>query len=132
MADHNKMCLTKIITTLAVKNEEVQNFVYQLQQTLKNVEDNSERALGDLEVEYSSLYNILDELKENMVTKIKQERASKTYELQNQLTVCTKALESSEELLEFANQTLDHTDTDGFNQCYHGTSFQVVLEGQGQ
>ncbi|XP_055514806.1 fibronectin type III and SPRY domain-containing protein 1 isoform X1 [Leucoraja erinacea] len=117
MADHNKMCLTKIITTLAVKNEEVQNFVYQLQQTLKNVEDNSERALGDLEVEYSSLYNILDELKENMVTKIKQERASKTYELQNQLTVCTKALESSEELLEFANQTLDHTDTDGFNQA---------------
>ncbi|XP_078054881.1 fibronectin type III and SPRY domain-containing protein 1 [Mustelus asterias] len=117
MADYNKETLKKIITTLAVKNEEVQNFVFVLKQTLKNVEANSERALTDLETEYSSLYAILDEMKEDMVTKIKQERASKTYELQNQLTVCTKALESSEELLEFANQTLDMANSDGLSQA---------------
>ncbi|XP_048469854.1 fibronectin type III and SPRY domain-containing protein 1 [Rhincodon typus] len=117
MADHSKETLKRIITTLAVKNEEVQNFVFVLKQTLKNVEANSERALADLEAEYSSLYAILDEMKEDMITKIKQERARKTYELQNQLTVCTKALESSEELLEFANQTLDTANSDGINQA---------------
>ncbi|GAA6078901.1 fibronectin type III and SPRY domain-containing protein 1 isoform X1, partial [Tachysurus ichikawai] len=35
---------------------------------------------------------------------------------QNQLSTCTKALESSEELLETANQTLCSSETDGFAQ----------------
>uniref|UniRef100_H3A1C3 Fibronectin type III and SPRY domain-containing protein 1 n=1 Tax=Latimeria chalumnae TaxID=7897 RepID=H3A1C3_LATCH len=109
--------MKKIITTLAVKNEEIQNFIYVLKQTLQNVETNSNKALEDLDGEFSSLYSILDDLKEGMITKIKQERASKTYELQNQLTSCTKALESSEDLLEMANQTVDTTGTDVFYQA---------------
>lgn len=36
----------------------------------------------DLESECSSLHAVLDEMKENMLTRIKQERASRTYELQ--------------------------------------------------
>uniref|UniRef100_A0AAV2KS84 Uncharacterized protein n=1 Tax=Knipowitschia caucasica TaxID=637954 RepID=A0AAV2KS84_KNICA len=52
-----------------------------------------------------------------MLTRIKQERASRTYELQSQLSACSKALESSEELLEVANQTLCSSETDGFAQA---------------
>lgn len=36
----------------------------------------------DLESEFSSLYAVLDEQKESMVTSIKRERASRIYELQ--------------------------------------------------
>lgn len=36
----------------------------------------------DLQSEFGSLHAALDEMKENMLTRIKQERASRTYELQ--------------------------------------------------
>lgn len=36
----------------------------------------------DLEVEFQSLFSLLEELKEGMLMKIKQDRASRTYELQ--------------------------------------------------
>lgn len=43
---------------------------------------NANRVQEDLDSEFSSLHAVLDELKEGMVTRIKQERASRTYELQ--------------------------------------------------
>ncbi|XP_075467469.1 fibronectin type III and SPRY domain-containing protein 1 isoform X2 [Ascaphus truei] len=84
---------------------------------LQNVEENSARVQGELEAEFQSLYSLLDELKEGMLMKIKQDRASRAYELQNQLAACTKALESSEELLETANHTLTASEADGFSQA---------------
>ncbi|XP_074384753.1 fibronectin type III and SPRY domain-containing protein 1 isoform X3 [Zonotrichia albicollis] len=84
---------------------------------LQNVEANSARAQQDLEAEFQSLYALLDELKEDMVMKIKQERASRTYELQAQLVACSKALESSEELLEAANQALGTANHQDFSQA---------------
>ncbi|XP_030640775.1 fibronectin type III and SPRY domain-containing protein 1 [Chanos chanos] len=115
--EDQKESLRKITTTLALKNEEIQNFICTLKQSLLNLEANSTRVQEDLESEFSSLHAVLDELKEGMVTRIKQERASRTYELQSQLSACTKALESSEELLELANQTLCSSETDGFTQA---------------
>ncbi|XP_039622904.1 fibronectin type III and SPRY domain-containing protein 1 [Polypterus senegalus] len=109
--------LKKIITTLALKNDEIQNFISALKQMLINVEENSARVQQDLEQEFTSLYTILDELKDTMLTRIKQERASKTYDLQSQLSACTKALESSEELLEQANQTLCSAESEGFREA---------------
>ncbi|KAF6306229.1 fibronectin type III and SPRY domain containing 1 [Rhinolophus ferrumequinum] len=109
--------LRKIITTLAVKNEEIQSFIYSLKQMLLNVEANSAKVQEDLEAEFQSLFSLLEELKEGMLMKIKQDRASRTYELQNQLAACTRALESSEELLEMANQTLQATDSEDFPQA---------------
>uniref|UniRef100_A0A8C0GB76 Fibronectin type III and SPRY domain containing 1 n=1 Tax=Chelonoidis abingdonii TaxID=106734 RepID=A0A8C0GB76_CHEAB len=103
--------------TPSVKNEEIQNFIYALKQMLQNVEANSTKVQEDLEGEFQSLYSLLDELKEGMLMKIKQDRASRTYELQNQLAACTKALESSEELLEMANQTLEGAENHDFNQA---------------
>ncbi|MEQ2166073.1 Fibronectin type III and SPRY domain-containing protein 1 [Goodea atripinnis] len=112
-----KESLRKITHTLAVKNEEISNFICTLKQSLENLEANSNQVQDDLETEFSSLHAVLDEMKENMLTRIKQERASRTYELQNQLSACSKALESSEELLELANQTLCSSETDGFTQA---------------
>ncbi|XP_054038194.1 fibronectin type III and SPRY domain-containing protein 1 isoform X1 [Rissa tridactyla] len=109
--------LRKIITTLAVKNEEIQNFIYSLKQMMQNVEANSSRAQEDLENEFQSLYALLDELKDQMLMKIKQDRASRTYELQAQLAACAKALESSEELLEAANQALGTANHHDFAQA---------------
>ncbi|KAJ0032289.1 hypothetical protein NQD34_002370 [Periophthalmus magnuspinnatus] len=112
-----KESLRKITQTLAVKNEEISNFVCSLKQNLENLEENSNRVQEDLESEFNVLHAVLDEMKENMLTRIKQERASRIYELQSQLSACSKALESSEELLELANQTLCSSETDGFTQA---------------
>ncbi|KAF6306230.1 fibronectin type III and SPRY domain containing 1 [Rhinolophus ferrumequinum] len=115
--EDQREALRKIITTLAVKNEEIQSFIYSLKQMLLNVEANSAKVQEDLEAEFQSLFSLLEELKEGMLMKIKQDRASRTYELQNQLAACTRALESSEELLEMANQTLQATDSEDFPQA---------------
>ncbi|XP_060037996.1 fibronectin type III and SPRY domain-containing protein 1 isoform X3 [Erinaceus europaeus] len=90
---------------------------------LLNVEANSTKVQEDLEAEFQSLLSVLEELKEGMLMKIKQDRASRTYELQNQLAACTRALESSEELLETANQTLQTTDSEDFAQCVEAASW---------
>nr|XP_012624722.1 fibronectin type III and SPRY domain-containing protein 1 isoform X2 [Microcebus murinus] len=115
--EDQREALRKIITTLAVKNEEIQTFIYSLKQMLLNMEANSAKVQEDLEAEFQSLFSVLEELKEGMLMKIKQDRASRTYELQNQLAACTRALESSEELLETANQTLQATDSEDFPQA---------------
>ncbi|KAL2764183.1 fibronectin type III and SPRY domain-containing protein 1 isoform 2, partial [Daubentonia madagascariensis] len=115
--EDQREALRKIITTLAMKNEEIQSFIYSLKQMLLNVEANSAKVQEDLEAEFQSLFSLLEELKEGMLMKIKQDRASRTYELQNQLAACTRALESSEELLETANQTLQATDSEDFPQA---------------
>ncbi|XP_056319794.1 fibronectin type III and SPRY domain-containing protein 1 [Danio aesculapii] len=125
--DDQKESLRKIITTLALKNEEIQNFICSLKQNLENLEANSNRVQEDLESEFSSLHLVLDDLKEGMVTRIKQERASRTYELQSQLGACTKALESSEELLEFANQTLCSSENDSFTQAAKDIKDSVTM-----
>lgn len=43
---------------------------------------NSTKVQEDLEAEFQSLFSLLEELKEGMLMKIKQDRASRTYELQ--------------------------------------------------
>uniref|UniRef100_A0A665TEP7 Fibronectin type III and SPRY domain-containing protein 1 n=1 Tax=Echeneis naucrates TaxID=173247 RepID=A0A665TEP7_ECHNA len=125
-----KESLRKITHTLAVKNEEISNFVCTLKQSLDNLEANSNRVQEDLQSEFTSLHSVLDEMKETMLTRIKQERASRTYELQSQLSACSKALESSEELLELANQTLCSSETDGFTQVTDLLSFRLSLKAK--
>uniref|UniRef100_A0A3P8VFT5 Fibronectin type III and SPRY domain containing 1 n=1 Tax=Cynoglossus semilaevis TaxID=244447 RepID=A0A3P8VFT5_CYNSE len=117
-SDHlyHQESLLKITHTLTMKNEEISNFVCTLKQSLDNLEANSTRVQEDLQAEFTTLQSVLDEMKDNMLTRIKQERATRTYELQSQVTACSKALESSEELLELANQTLCSSETDGFSQ----------------
>lgn len=118
--------LRKITHTLALKNEEISNFVSTLKQNLDNLEvigdacnatpcrlalsrmlspatdllflpgclrfswrqANSSRVQEDLEAEFMSLHAALDEMKESMMTRIKQEKASRTYELQVAADIC--------------------------------------------
>ncbi|XP_061593765.1 fibronectin type III and SPRY domain-containing protein 1 [Cololabis saira] len=122
-----KDSLRKITHTLAVKNDEISNFICTLKQSLDNLEANSSRVQEDLESEFTNLHTVLDEMKDNMVTRIKQERASRTYELQSQLSACSKALESSEELLELANQTMCSSETDGFTQAAKDIKDSVTM-----
>uniref|UniRef100_A0A671L914 Fibronectin type III and SPRY domain containing 1-like n=2 Tax=Sinocyclocheilus anshuiensis TaxID=1608454 RepID=A0A671L914_9TELE len=98
--------LQRIIATLANKNEELQNFIETLNHTLGRVQVNSTQVVSDLEEEFDTLYSILDEMKESMTNTIKQDTVRKSHELQNQLTQSTSALESAEELLEFANNAV--------------------------
>uniref|UniRef100_A0A9L0RMQ8 Fibronectin type III and SPRY domain containing 1 like n=1 Tax=Equus caballus TaxID=9796 RepID=A0A9L0RMQ8_HORSE len=114
--DSQKEALQRIISTLASKNDEIQNFIDTLNQTLKGVQENSSNILSELDEEFDSLYSILDEVKESMVNSIKQEQARKSQELQSQLSQCNNALENSEELLEFATRSLDIKEPEEFSK----------------
>uniref|UniRef100_A0AAY4A2X5 FSD1-like protein n=1 Tax=Denticeps clupeoides TaxID=299321 RepID=A0AAY4A2X5_9TELE len=104
----------EIITTLANKNEELHNFIETLSHSLAGLQVNTTQVVSDLEEEFDTMFSILDEMKESMTNTIKQEQARKSHELQNQLTQSTNALESAEELLEFANNALDIRDEEEF------------------
>ncbi|NXG80628.1 FSD1L protein, partial [Baryphthengus martii] len=102
--------LQRIVSTLANKNDEIHNFIDVLNHTIRNVQVNSSNAISELDEEFEGLYSILDEMKESMANTIQQEEARKIQALQDQLSQCSTALESSEELLELAAQSLDVKD----------------------
>ncbi|XP_073522726.1 FSD1-like protein isoform X1 [Phyllobates terribilis] len=125
--DTQKEALQRIITTLANKNDEIQNFIDTLSHVLKGVQANSTKVLSDLDEEFDSLYSVLDEMKESMTNNIKQEQAHKTQELQNQLSQCTNALESSEELLEFASRSMDIKEPEEFTKAARQIKDRVTM-----
>ncbi|NXW25305.1 FSD1L protein, partial [Circaetus pectoralis] len=102
--------LQRIVCTLANKNDEIHNFIDMLNHTIKNVQVNSSNVISELDEEFDGLYSILDEMKGSMANTIQQEEAHKIQALQDQLSQCSNALESSEELLELAAQSLDIKD----------------------
>uniref|UniRef100_A0ABI7WSW5 B-box C-terminal domain-containing protein n=1 Tax=Felis catus TaxID=9685 RepID=A0ABI7WSW5_FELCA len=124
--DSQKEALQRIISTLANKNDEIQNFIDTLNQTLKGVQENSSNILSELDEEFDSLYSILDEVKESMINSIKQEQARKSQELQSQLSQCNNALENSEELLEFATRSLDLKEPEEFSKV----NFLSMMQAQ--
>ncbi|XP_062844597.1 FSD1-like protein isoform X3 [Trichomycterus rosablanca] len=114
--DSQKEALQRIITTLANKNEELHNFIETLSHLLAGVQINSNQVMSDLDEEFDTLFSILEETKQSMTNTIKQEQAKKSQELQNQLTQSTNALESAEELLEFAQHALEIKDEEAAKQ----------------
>ncbi|XP_012576940.1 PREDICTED: FSD1-like protein isoform X4 [Condylura cristata] len=125
--DAQKEALQRIISTLANKNDEIQNFIDTLNQTLKGVQENSSNILSELDEEFDSLYSILDEVKESMMSSIKQEQARKSHELQSQLSQCNNALENSEELLEFATRSLDIKEPEEFSKAARQIKDRVTM-----
>ncbi|XP_016279765.1 FSD1-like protein isoform X8 [Monodelphis domestica] len=119
--------LQRIITTLASKNDEIQNFIDTLNHTLKGVQANSSSILLELDEEFDGLYSILDEMKESMTNTIKQEQARKSQELQSQLSQCNNALENSEELLEFASRSLDIKEPEEFSKAARQIKDRVTM-----
>ncbi|PKK25249.1 FSD1-like protein isoform X1 [Columba livia] len=112
--DEQRETLQRIVSTLANKNDEIHNFIDMLNHTIKNVQINSSNAISELDEEFDGLYSVLDEMKGSMTNTIQQEEASKIQALQDQLSQCNDALESSEELLELAVQSLDIKDHEEF------------------
>ncbi|XP_067262744.1 FSD1-like protein isoform X1 [Chanodichthys erythropterus] len=125
--DSQKDALQRIIATLANKNEELHNFIETLNHTLGRVQVNSTQVVSDLEEEFDTLYSMLDEMKESMTSAIKQETVRKSHELQNQLTQSSSALESAEELLEFANTALHITDEGEFTKAAKQIKDRVTM-----
>ncbi|XP_014375089.1 FSD1-like protein isoform X2 [Alligator sinensis] len=125
--DAQKEALQRIISTLANKNDEIQNFIDTLNHTLKGVQANSSNVIAELDEEFDGLYSILDEMKESMTNSIKQEQAHKTQELQNQLSQCSNALENSEELLEYAARSLDVKDPEEFSKAARQIKDRVTM-----
>lgn len=125
--DSQKEALQRIITTLASKNEELHNFMETLNHSLAGLQVNSNQVVSDLEEEFDMLFSILDEMKESMTNTIKQEESRKSNELQNQLTQSTSALESSEELLEFANHALHIKDEEEFAKAAKQIKDRVTM-----
>ncbi|XP_078229926.1 FSD1-like protein isoform X13 [Callithrix jacchus] len=119
--------LQRIISTLANKNDEIQNFIDTLNHTLKGVQENSSNILSELDEEFDSLYSILDEVKESMINSIKQEQARKSQELQSQISQCNNALENSEELLEFATRSLDIKEPEEFSKAARQIKDRVTM-----
>ncbi|XP_071586261.1 FSD1-like protein isoform X7 [Heliangelus exortis] len=108
--DGQRETLERIVSTLANKNDEIHNFIDMLNHTIKNIQINSTNAISELDEEFDGLYSILDEMKGSMANTIQQEEARKIQALQDQLSQCSSALESSEELLELAAESLDIKD----------------------
>uniref|UniRef100_A0A4W6CLJ9 Fibronectin type III and SPRY domain containing 1-like n=1 Tax=Lates calcarifer TaxID=8187 RepID=A0A4W6CLJ9_LATCA len=103
-----------IITTLTNKNEELQNFLETVDNTLTGLQEESCKVMSDLEAELGQLSSTLEEKGAELRGIIKEEKCRKEAELQKQLSDGKFALLSCEELLEFANQTLTITSEEEF------------------
>ncbi|TMS00879.1 FSD1-like protein [Larimichthys crocea] len=109
-----KEALCRIIGTLTNKNEELQNFLETVDNMLRGLQEESCKVMSDLEAELELLRSILEEKGAELRCIIKEEKLRKEAELQKQLSEGKVALLSSEELLNFTNQTLTITNEDEF------------------
>ncbi|XP_070706681.1 FSD1-like protein isoform X2 [Pempheris klunzingeri] len=113
--DAQKEALRRIISTLANKNEELQNFLETVDNTLTGLQqEESCRVMSELEVELDKLNSALNDKGAELRCVIKEEQQRKEVELQTQLSEGKGALLSCEELLKFANQTLTITNEEEF------------------
>uniref|UniRef100_A0A8C2Z8X7 Fibronectin type III and SPRY domain containing 1-like n=1 Tax=Cyclopterus lumpus TaxID=8103 RepID=A0A8C2Z8X7_CYCLU len=103
-----------IISTLANKNEELQNFLETVDNTLTGLQEESCNVTLELEAELEQLSSALEEKGAALRDVIKEEKQRKEAELQKQISEGKSALLSCEELLEFANQTLTITNEEEF------------------
>uniref|UniRef100_A0A3B3R0I2 Fibronectin type III and SPRY domain containing 1 like n=1 Tax=Paramormyrops kingsleyae TaxID=1676925 RepID=A0A3B3R0I2_9TELE len=115
--------LHRIITTLAKRKEELHTFIETLRYSLTSLQSNTSQVLSDLEEEFDTLFSMLYEMKDSMTGTVKQEQTRKMQELQNQLTQSSSALESSEELLAFANNAMLIRDGEDFMKVGASSAF---------
>ncbi|XP_068430273.1 FSD1-like protein isoform X2 [Clinocottus analis] len=114
MMDTQKEALCRIITTLANKNEELQNFLETVDNTLTGLQEESCKVTSELEAELEQLSSALEEKGAVLRDVIKEETQRKEAELQKQICEGKSALLSCEELLQFANKTLTITNEEEF------------------
>ncbi|XP_051268031.1 FSD1-like protein isoform X3 [Dicentrarchus labrax] len=111
--EKNAEALRRIISTLANKNEELQNFLETVDNTLTGLQESC-KVTSALEAELELLSSALEEKGAELRGIIKEEKLRKEAELQKQLSDGKVALLSCEDLLKFANQTLTITNEEEF------------------
>ncbi|XP_035464117.1 FSD1-like protein isoform X1 [Scophthalmus maximus] len=104
--DSQKEALRRIISTLANKNKELQDFLETVDHTLTGLQEESCKVMSDLEMELDQLSSALNDKGEELRNIITEERCRKEAELQKQRLDGHVALRSCDELLDFAHQTL--------------------------
>ncbi|XP_034048097.1 FSD1-like protein isoform X2 [Thalassophryne amazonica] len=109
-----KEALRRIISTLANKNDELQNFLETVNNTMIGLQEESQKMMSELQLELQQLTSTLEDRGAELHDAIKEEKQRKEMELQKQLSDGQLALLSSEELLEFATQTLMITNEEEF------------------
>ncbi|XP_056146615.1 FSD1-like protein [Lampris incognitus] len=122
-----KDALRRIITTLANKNEELHSFLDTLGHAIANLEENSSCVASDLEAEFDCLNSALEEAKGALASTMKEEKMRKENQLENQLTQGRAALQSAEELLQFANQALRIDDDEEFIKAARQIKERVTM-----
>ncbi|XP_023816666.1 FSD1-like protein isoform X2 [Oryzias latipes] len=112
--DTQKEALRRIISTLANKKEELKHFLDSLSSSLSGLQEESSKVIVELEAELEQLRAALEERGAQLHEIIKKEEQRKKAELKRQLSEGACALQSCDDLLEFANQTLNISKEDEF------------------
>ncbi|RVE66212.1 hypothetical protein OJAV_G00124770 [Oryzias javanicus] len=112
--DTQKEALRRIIGTLANKREELQHFLDSIDGSLSGLQDESCKAMMELEAELDQLRSSLEERGAELREMIKGEEQRKKAELKRQRSEGACALQSCDDLLAFSNQTLTVSDEDDF------------------
>ncbi|KAF6718770.1 FSD1-like protein [Oryzias melastigma] len=112
--DTQKEALQRIISTLANKKEELQHFLDSIDGSLSGLEEESCKAMVELEAELDQLRSSLEERGAQLCEMIKEEEQRKKAELKRQRSEGACALRSCDDLLAFSNQTLTVSDEEEF------------------
>ncbi|KAM3874002.1 FSD1-like protein [Diretmus argenteus] len=125
--DVQKEALRRIGATLANKNEELQNFLDTLDHALSGLKEESCQVMSHLETELEWLRSSLEEKGLELRCTIREEQQRKEAELQKQLVEGKAALELSEELLEFTNETLTIENNEDFAKAARQIKERVTM-----
>ncbi|KAI8503414.1 cell division [Branchiostoma belcheri] len=122
-----KEALSRIVTTLAAKSEEIQSFVEILEEIAEKVEENGAQAKADLQEEFDQLYAVMNEMRDTMTARIEEEQHSKMMAVETDMQACQMALDNSTQLMDMAADALQETDPDAFSQAAKRIKDRVTM-----
>ncbi|CAH1251983.1 FSD1 [Branchiostoma lanceolatum] len=122
-----KEALSRIVTTLAAKSEEIQSFVEILEEIAEKVEENGAQAKSDLQEEFDQLYAVMNEMRDAMTARIEDEQQRKMMTVETDMQACQMALDNSTQLMDMAADALQETDPDAFSQAAKRIKDRVTM-----
>eukprot|EP00058_Branchiostoma_floridae_P007190 XP_002592678.1 hypothetical protein BRAFLDRAFT_67112 [Branchiostoma floridae] len=122
-----KEALSRIVTTLAAKSEEIQSFVEILEETAEKVEENGAQAKSDLQEEFDQLYAVMNEMRDAMTARIEEEQQSKMIAVETDMQACQIALDNSTQLMDMAADALQETEPDAFSQVQGDIAYLQMI-----
>uniref|UniRef100_A0AAV2ISV7 non-specific protein-tyrosine kinase n=1 Tax=Knipowitschia caucasica TaxID=637954 RepID=A0AAV2ISV7_KNICA len=119
--------LRRIILTLTNKNQDLKDYIQDLNQTQDQLQEESCRVMSELEAELEQLSSALEERGAELRADIIQSQQRKEAELQAQQGEGLSALAASEELLTMASSALDIIDDAHFQQAAREIRERVTM-----